>query len=140
MHVRARCCGTSGLRWNCCKKVCDLVRPASCARECAKRNDGAASASTQPTRHITLPLPVARSTQGIYPRHRSSTEKGQKMAKTYSSGYSLVVTHLTTNPPVSCLSTAERTGSAAFRILWPYVKEMLGFDPYIHSQSAKVAC
>ncbi len=33
-------------------------------------------------------------------------------AKTYNSGDSLVVTHLTTNPPVSCLSTAERTGSA----------------------------
>jgi hypothetical protein len=32
--------------------------------------------------------------------------------KTYNSGDSPVVTHLTTNPPVSCLSTAERTGSA----------------------------
>ena len=35
-----------------------------------------------------------------------------KRTKTYNSGDSLVVTHLTTNPPVSCLSTAERTGSA----------------------------
>jgi hypothetical protein len=42
--------------------------------------------------------------------------------KTYNSGDSLVVTHLTTNPPVSCLSTAERTGSAEFKILWSYVK------------------
>jgi hypothetical protein len=33
------------------------------------------------------------------------------MQKTYNSGYSLVVTHLTTNPPVRCLNTAERTGS-----------------------------
>jgi hypothetical protein len=40
------------------------------------------------------------------------TELDTKMAKTYNSGDSLVVTHLTTNPPVSCLSTAERTGSA----------------------------
>jgi hypothetical protein len=31
--------------------------------------------------------------------------------KTYNSGYSLVVTHLTTNPPVRCLNRAERTGS-----------------------------
>jgi hypothetical protein len=32
-------------------------------------------------------------------------------AKTYNSGDSLVVTHLTTNPPVHCLYMAERTGS-----------------------------
>jgi hypothetical protein len=37
---------------------------------------------------------------------------GQTRPKTYNSGDSPVVTHLTTNPPVSCLSTAERTGSA----------------------------
>jgi hypothetical protein len=48
---------------------------------------------------------------------------GQKMAKTYNSGDSLVVTHLTTNPPVSCLSTAERTGNADFKVLWSYVLE-----------------
>jgi hypothetical protein len=49
----------------------------------------------------------------------------QKIDKTYNSGDSLVVTHLTTNPPVSCLSTAERTGSAEFRILWSYVQDQL---------------
>jgi hypothetical protein len=43
--------------------------------------------------------------------------------KTYNSGYSPVVTHLTTNPPVHCLSTAERTGSSIFSVLWSYVKE-----------------
>jgi hypothetical protein len=48
-----------------------------------------------------------------------------KTSKTYNSGYSLMVTHLTTNPPVSCLSTAERTGSAGIRILWSYVKEVV---------------
>jgi hypothetical protein len=37
-----------------------------------------------------------------------SKNKEQKQ-KTYNSGYSPVVTHLTTNPPVHCLSTAERT-------------------------------
>jgi hypothetical protein len=35
----------------------------------------------------------------------------KRKAKTYNSGYSLVVTYLTTNPPVRCLNRAERTGS-----------------------------
>jgi hypothetical protein len=35
-----------------------------------------------------------------------------------------VVTHLTTSPPVTSLSTAERTGSAIFLNLWSYVKDM----------------
>jgi hypothetical protein len=46
-----------------------------------------------------------------------------KKPKTYNSGYSLVVTHLTTNPPVRCLNRAERTGSLVFNVLWSYVKE-----------------
>jgi hypothetical protein len=41
--------------------------------------------------------------------------------KTYNSGYSLVVTHLTTNPPVRCLNRAERTGSLVLNVLWSYV-------------------
>jgi hypothetical protein len=48
-----------------------------------------------------------------------------KKAKTYNSGYSPVVTHLTTNPPVHCLSTAERTGSSIFSVLWSYVEDNL---------------
>jgi hypothetical protein len=32
-----------------------------------------------------------------------------------------VVTHLTTNPPVPRLMSAERTGSNIFMVLWPYV-------------------
>jgi fibronectin type 3 domain-containing protein len=44
--------------------------------------------------------------------------------KTYNSGYSLVVTHLTTNPPVRCLNRAERTGSLVFNVLWSYVADM----------------
>jgi hypothetical protein len=48
-----------------------------------------------------------------------------KMSKTYNSGYSLVVTHLTTNPPVRCLNRAERTGSLVFNVLWSYVLNML---------------
>ena len=34
-----------------------------------------------------------------------------KTTKTYNSGDSLVVTYLTTNPPVHCLYIAKRTGS-----------------------------
>jgi hypothetical protein len=44
-----------------------------------------------------------------------------KKTKTYNSGYSLVVTHLTTNPPIRCLNMAERTGSLVFNVLWLYV-------------------
>jgi hypothetical protein len=52
---------------------------------------------------------------------REHTPERAKTSKTYNSGYSLVVTHLTTNPPVHCLSTAERTGSSIFSVLWSYV-------------------
>ena len=55
----------------------------------------------------------------VQPHERS--QRSTKMAKTYNSGYSLVVTHLTTNPPVQCLSTAERTGSSESIVLWSYV-------------------
>jgi hypothetical protein len=49
----------------------------------------------------------------------------KEMAATYNSGYSLVVTHLTTNPPVRCLNRAERTGSLVFNVLWSYVEEVI---------------
>src|SRR5690242_21931654 len=51
-----------------------------------------------------------------------SPRKLQQKRNTYNSGYSLVVTHLTTNPPVRCLNRAERTGSLVFNVLWSYVK------------------
>jgi hypothetical protein len=57
----------------------------------------------------------AKSKQVCCPSWREET------AKTYNSGYSLVVTHLTTNPPVRCLNRAERTGSLVFNVLWSYV-------------------
>jgi hypothetical protein len=44
-----------------------------------------------------------------------------KIIKTYNSGYSLVVTDPTTNPPISSLSTAERTGCPFLLNLWSYV-------------------
>ena len=53
---------------------------------------------------------------------RFTQAKGEPWAKTYNSGYSLVVTHLTTNPPVRCLNRAERTGSLVFNVLWSYVE------------------
>jgi hypothetical protein len=53
------------------------------------------------------------------------------MTKTYNSGDSLVVTHLTTNPPVQCLSTAERTGSSVFIVLWSYVEDGMDTKIYI---------
>jgi hypothetical protein len=52
-------------------------------------------------------------------------ELQKKRAKTYNSGYSLVVTHLTTNPPVRCLNRAERTGSLVFNVLWSYVEKLI---------------
>jgi hypothetical protein len=49
-------------------------------------------------------------------------EVQKNIQNTYNSGYSLVVTHLTTNPPVRCLNRAERTGSLVFNVLWSYVE------------------
>jgi hypothetical protein len=56
----------------------------------------------------------------VGPEHEMGYAK--RMSKTYNSGDSLVVTHLTTNPPVHCLYMAERTGSLIFSVLWSYVK------------------
>jgi hypothetical protein len=56
----------------------------------------------------------------------------KKMAKTYNSGDSPVVTHLTTSPPVHRLSTAERTGSAVFRcpmVVCEKLGELWPIDP-----------
>jgi hypothetical protein len=50
--------------------------------------------------------------------------------KTFNSGYSLVVTHLTTNPPVRCLNRAERTGSLVLNVLWSNVEDMLSLHQY----------
>ena len=55
----------------------------------------------------------------------------QKKPKTYNSGYSLVVTHLITNPPVRCLNRAEQTECLVFNVLWSYVEEELILTLYI---------
>jgi hypothetical protein len=67
-------------------------------------------------------------------RRCSTAEMGaakNKTPKTYNSGDSPVVTHLTTSPPVRCLNRAERTGSLVFNVLWSYVKDLVRFDNYI---------
>ncbi len=48
-------------------------------------------------------------------------KKKERLAKTYNSWDSHVVTHHTTNQPACGLSTAERTGSPVFHTLWSYV-------------------
>jgi hypothetical protein len=64
-------------------------------------------------------------------KDKKAWKKGLKRAKTYNSRDSPMVTHLTTNPPVSCLNRAERTGSLVLKILWSYVKEEFGAYYYI---------
>ena len=44
--------------------------------------------------------------------------------KTYDSGDSPVVTHLTTNPPILCLYRDDRTGILALKVRWSYVIEL----------------
>jgi hypothetical protein len=68
---------------------------------------------------------------GIDELLQKKTERwSKKSKKTYNSGDSLVVTHLTTNPPVHCLYMAERTGSLIFSVLWSYVLRITGFVEY----------
>jgi hypothetical protein len=60
--------------------------------------------------------------------------KGEgEMAKTYNIGYSLVITHLTTNPPVRCLNRAERTGSLV--VSCPVDADALDFSVYTNWKS-----
>ncbi|EGR52495.1 uncharacterized protein TRIREDRAFT_54052 [Trichoderma reesei QM6a] len=56
--------------------------------------------------------------------------KSKKGQKTYNSRCSLVVTHPTTNLPVSGLSMGEQTGPRVFHYLWSYVLAGL-FNQYI---------
>ena len=57
--------------------------------------------------------------------------EAKRRAKTYNSGDSPVVTHLTTNPPVKCLNIAEQTGCVVFTFLWSYVKDLQLVKIYI---------
>ncbi|ETR98489.1 hypothetical protein M419DRAFT_40543, partial [Trichoderma reesei RUT C-30] len=51
--------------------------------------------------------------------------KKQQKRKTYNSRCSPMVTHLTTNLPVSGLSMGEQTGPRIFHYLWSYVLEIV---------------
>jgi hypothetical protein len=65
-----------------------------------------------------------KATMKVYQKSVAANQPtSKKSPKTYNSGDSPVVTHLTTNPPVRCLNRAERTGSLVFNVLWSYVKE-----------------
>ena len=57
----------------------------------------------------------------LHQNPQNSGAKKAKRKKTYNSGYSLVVTHPTTNPPIDCLCMAERTGCPVLSLLWSYV-------------------
>jgi hypothetical protein len=52
---------------------------------------------------------------------RSEEKRAKKEQKTYNSRYSLVVTHPTTNLPISSLCMAERTGCPVLLNLWSYM-------------------
>ncbi|KAF2625017.1 hypothetical protein BU25DRAFT_130876 [Macroventuria anomochaeta] len=90
---------------------------------------------------LTMP-PASRKHAKVRQRPSSTVTKGKKKPlkhsneldekaqeyhlrkqKTYNSGYLLVVTHLTTNPPVRCLNRAERTGSLA--VSWSLTTKIL---------------
>jgi len=60
-------------------------------------------------------------------RYLVSRERSKRQ-KTYNSRYSLVVTHPTTNLPISSLCMAERTGCPVLLNLWSYVLEGLLYD------------
>jgi hypothetical protein len=61
----------------------------------------------------------------VMQRYITSVVDGScKKCKTINSRYSLVVTHPTTNLPAHGLSTAERTGSPVFHVLWSIAKDV----------------
>ena len=59
--------------------------------------------------------------QSPYGHQHTGHRDELKQCKTYSRRDSHVVTHRSTNRPVRCLSSGERTGSSVFTDLWPYV-------------------
>jgi hypothetical protein len=63
--------------------------------------------------------------------HSGQAKGSTVKAKTYNSRDSLMVTHLTTNPPVSCLNIAEQTGCVVLKILWSYVAVNLAAVVYV---------
>jgi hypothetical protein len=104
--------------------ICVLIKPcrlqfADLAYQTFPALRGVTPLTLRPTQKKT-----ARTHEQRCESSRKRSARHSKKTKTYNSGYSLVVTHLTTNPPVRCLNRAERTGSLVFNVLWSYVKEM----------------
>jgi hypothetical protein len=58
----------------------------------------------------------------VYNQSAGSVSRICKKTKTINITDSLVVTHPTTNVTAHCLSTAERTGSPVFSVLWSIAK------------------
>jgi hypothetical protein len=80
------------------------------------------------TSHAAKAPQVSKCSLCLKSRYES---KKDVITKTYNSGDSPVVTHLTTSPPVRCLNRAERTGSLVFNVLWSYVKKVVVDANYI---------
>ncbi|PTB71335.1 hypothetical protein M440DRAFT_1344579, partial [Trichoderma longibrachiatum ATCC 18648] len=64
----------------------------------------------------------------------------KKRTKTYNSRCSLVVTHPTTNLPVSGLSMGERTGPRALHYLWSYVLSHAAIQPIADAATEHLSC
>ena len=77
--------------------------------------------------------------EGVLLRPRRLT-MGQKKAKTYNTGDSLVVTDPTTSPALRGLCSGERTGPSVFHELWSYVLEKGSQDAYIAEVLESMFC
>ena len=93
--------------------------------EMASAEEGSSHAGdmTSPSQH----QPIKKTLYDDYqPRMQKKCmrESSKNKPKTYNSGYSPVVTHLTTNPPVEGLTCGERTGPSELLRLWSYVEEI----------------
>ena len=67
----------------------------------------------------------------MYVPERKANQKKKKGPKTYNTGDSPVVTHLSTSPAISSLSRAERTGCRVFYYLWSYVLILCSKSLYV---------
>ena len=99
-----------------------IARPVVMVESTALHNTAVASHRIITTAHSTKTTLDRHLMHGSGDLKGKQEEEAKTRAKTYNSGYSLVVTHLTTNPPVRCLNRAERTGSLVLNVLWSYVK------------------
>ena len=105
--------------------------PRECPGPCAGHGPHSASGSS-PERPACGPRPPGAQNAKT-PKHAAGVRRcghgparrqnRHQKGKTYNSGYSHVVTHRTTSPPVRSLSSGERTGSSVLCDLWSYVPD-----------------